>query len=147
MKKERKGFIVLIAMIIALSISLMVAGLSVSVLYRSQNALRYINSVKSYYIADAGIKYGRKKFKDYIPGNAVNPASAAYPITDTGEGFTLNVTATGDMLQFTSTAKVNNSTRTIISKEECDEMIKNNYYYYHTDLPEPGVTIERANIS
>lgn len=61
--KKRKSFILMIALLITASLVIMVSGFSVSVLYRNQVYMRYINSQKAYYMASAGAQYGRFKYQ------------------------------------------------------------------------------------
>lgn len=75
--KRSKGFIIVIALIIAASLTVMVGAFSMSILYRNQSAVRYLDSVKAYYLAAAGIQYGQLTHSDTIfsltgKGDAIN---------------------------------------------------------------------------
>lgn len=88
--KDKKGFIIAVALTVAATLSVMIAAFSMSILYRNQNGIRHVNSIKAYYLAQAGIEYGRLTEKGgVIPLGAADTATiscdhAAGPITPIG---------------------------------------------------------------
>lgn len=102
--RQRKGFIIVLAMIIALSLSLMAAAFSIAIVYRNQAAIKHINSIKAYYIANIGLWYGRYcgnigENEIFIPdagGRATVTVDSNWP-GDFSSGYTWKVTSRAEV--------------------------------------------------
>lgn len=115
--RERKGFVIITAMVIAAALTLMLGAYSLSVFYKNQLCIRAIDSVKAYYLTDAGIAYA-------LAGTSYNASTNiwSYPeqttLSISGMGgndtVTLQYSAVDDILKITGISKVGNVTRAIV---------------------------------
>lgn len=130
--KGRKAFIILTVLIMAATLTLMVAGFSVSIFYKNQLAIRYINSVKAYYLAYGGARYGQLQaayanINSYrwltYPDSRPKDTSCAMafpgvrPVTGDIGKFSVKYEFIGDVFRITATGDINGVRRTIICEE------------------------------
>ena len=57
--RDRKGFVLLTALIMTLALTIMVAGYSVTVYHRNSIYKKLMNSIRAYQLAGDGLDYGR----------------------------------------------------------------------------------------
>ena len=126
--KAHKGFIIIMALLITASLSLMIGAFSLSVFYRNQMAVRQLNSVKAYYLALAGIEYGRRQVWDRwdIPS-----ADYSFSLANAGDEVAVNriafSSAEGNRWFTTirSTANINGVMRILECQEESSYSLRN----------------------
>ena len=137
--RKRKGFIIIMALLITASLSLMIGAFSLSVFYRNQMAVRQINSVKAYYLALAGIEYGRRQIFEYYDGFKPS-ANYSFSLANTGDevvvdrilpaGFTLN-SKERYFITIRSTADINGVIRVLECQEESSYSLRKDFYTFH----------------
>ena len=129
--KKHRGVVMIMALIVLTALSLMIGAFSMLVMYENQIAMRYVNSVKAYYLARSGIEYGRAPARysmQYRDGS--QDLTADFSLTgSSGSVGTIKVTsndrgAVNNPLVYTitvtATARVGNVERTISCEEETD---------------------------
>ena len=104
---NNKGFIMAMALIVVAALSLMIGAFSLTVIYRNQIAMKYVNSVKAYNLAAAGIEYS----------NLISTETAELSLDDSGNKAKIAWTSLPDGFSYnvSSTATINGVTRTINS--------------------------------
>ena len=130
MKKRTSGFIMIMALIVLTAISLMIGAFSMLVMYENQIAMRYVNSVKAYYLMRSGIEYGRSPSAASSSRNGSQNLTAEFSLTgSSGSVGTVKVTSDDRgtvnnppvyTITVTTTARVGNVERTISCEEESD---------------------------
>jgi len=128
--KYQKGFIVVTALVIAACLSLMIAAFSLSVVLRNQVAIRYINSVKAYYLAAAGAQYARNYIWGWYGYQQQEPPAADFSITDAGDHITISYEKINNVLRIKSTAVLNNVSRTLVCEEDDNDYATTPVWYY-----------------
>ena len=131
MRRNNKGFVIVLALVVGAVLSILVAAHSLSVLYRNQIAARYINSTKAYYLASGGIEYMRYLYYT-DPGNS--PSSLTFSLTpEGGDIITVRREKRDDIMRIESEARINNVTRVVVCEEEHESALYNlrrTYYEY-----------------
>lgn len=114
--KLKKGFAVITALMISLTLTILVGAFSISTIYRMQMYNRYINSVKAYYLAASGITYARNQLWWY--GEWYLPQDTTIPITNSGDSVTLHYktfsTTTENNARIEAVVRLKNVTRTLL---------------------------------
>ncbi|NQU95130.1 MAG: hypothetical protein HQ549_02710 [Candidatus Omnitrophica bacterium] len=130
MKRNNKGFVIVLVLVVGAVLSIMVAAYSLSVLYRIQIATRYINSTKAYYLGSAGIEYMRYL---YYTDPVNSPLSLTFSITPEGDDI-INVRREkrDDVMIIEGEARINNVTRVVVCEEEHDPALYNLRRTYFT---------------
>lgn len=112
---EKKGFIIVTALVVAAALSIMIGAYSLSVSYNNQIYLKNVNSVKAFYGATAGVMYVCSLVSYDYNTNTWDEElnNTTLSISNTGDTITVSVTTSDNVARIRSTAKVNNITRTI----------------------------------
>ena len=130
--KAKKGFAVITALMISLTLTILVGAFSLSTIYKIQMYNRYINSVRAYYLAASGINYGRNQMWWY--GGWRVPEDITIPVTNSGDSVTLNYksldTDTESIGRIEAVVRLKNITRTIICDFYAPNTDSQPYYYY-----------------
>ena len=117
MRHDRKGLIIFTALIIAAALSIMVGAYSTSIMYRNNIYMRYLNSIKAYYLATSGISYARPLV--YYGDNGWEMYDApGFSLTESGNTVDLKFDITGDTMTIRSTATVAGVIRTVTCELE-----------------------------
>lgn len=101
--RDKKGFIIAMALVIAASLTLMVAAYSLSIFYRNQMYFRLINSARAYYTAASALGIS-------------NPQTIT--VTPEGDKVILTSETTGDGIRFRVAATTKGITRAIICERD-----------------------------
>lgn len=135
--KKRRGFVIAVALVIALALMLMIGALTLSVTYRHQIILGYINSIKAYYMAaSCGATYAEEWFEHMRYWTGTGRDTELYfalpraTVTIHAEPMTEDIIKRGimncrpDICKIHVAAKVRNSTTKLVFDVMRDELIE-----------------------
>ncbi len=122
--RNKKGFIVATAAIMALVLSIITGAYLLSLVYKIQVYNRVINSTKSYYIAASAYAYAIAQIYYSDTFGWSLPSNTTIQVTDEGDTVDLSFNSTEDVLSMRMSSQIDNTTRVVT----CDMQYVPSYY-------------------
>lgn len=133
MKKSR-GFIIVTALIVTAALMLMAGAYSLSIFYRNQIYMKYINSTKAYYLASCGIQFMRIK----------DLGEFRFSITNSSDVINVKREVVNGVTRITASANINGAVKALVCEFENDpDYMDTINMYYHMFESEPDLPITR----
>lgn len=120
--RNKKGFIIIIAMVVATALSVMAGAFSLGIFYRNQIIMDHIASIKSYYISWSAINYESANFHFPHP-SAMSTISEVVRLADSSGTIypcTVNITPSEDSFNISCSVTIKNKTRTLYCQLEAE---------------------------